>query len=69
MVSNKDVEIKNKIYEKILGLFQKLHFFIEIDFEEEILQIISKVILDVKLLPDSYFIYLKNYLESLNNNI
>ena len=66
MMLIKNVEIKNNIYEKILSLFQKLSNFIEIDFEEEILQILSKVILDIKLLPDSYFTFLKTFLNSLN---
>ena len=69
MMLIKNVEIKNNIYEKILSLFQKLSNFIEIDFEEEILQILSKVILDIKLLPDSYFTFLKTFLNSLNQII
>ena len=69
LVSNKNVDIKNNIYEKILSLFPKLSYIIDIDFEEEILQLISKVILNVKLLPESYFIHFKNYFNSLNKVI
>ena len=66
MVINKEIEIKNNIFEKILNLFKKLSFYIDIEFEEEIFQIISKVIIDVKLLPDSYYFYLKEFLNTLN---
>ena len=69
LIKNKEVEIKKNIYEKILGLFPKLSYLININFEDEILQLISKVISDVKLLPDSYFIYLKNLFNSLNKMI
>ena len=69
MVINKNSEIKNTIYEKILSLFPKLSLYIETDFEEEILQLISTVVSDIKLLPDSYFIYLQQYLNSLNKII
>ena len=69
MISIKNIEIKNNIYEKILGLFPKLSNYIDIDFEQEILQILSSVILDIKLLPDTYFIYLKTLLNSLNQII
>ena len=66
MVINKNIDIKNNIYEKILSLLKKLPFYIDTDFEEEILQIISKVILDVKLLPDAYYADLKEFLKALN---
>ena len=69
MVSNKNIDIKNNIYEKILSLFPKISSYLESDFEEEILQLISKVISDVKLLPETYFIHLKNYFNSLNKGI
>ena len=69
LVSNKNVDIKNNIYEKILSLFPKLSYIIDIDFEEEILQLISKVIFNVKLLPESYYIHFKNYFNSLNKVI
>ena len=69
MVINKDIEIKKNIYEKILSLFPKLSLYIDTDFEEEILQLISKVISDIKLLHDSYFIHLKNYYNALNTMI
>jgi len=69
IILNKDIEIKNNIYEKILSLFPKLSHYLNIDFEEEILQLISKVIEDVRLLPESYFTYFKNYFNSLNKTI
>ena len=66
MIKNKNIEIKNNIYEKILTLFQNIHLYINSDFEEEILQLISMIIIDVKLLPDSYFTHLQNFLKVLN---
>ena len=69
IILNKEIDIKNNIYEKILSLFPKLSSYLDIDFEEEILQLISKVITDVKLLPESYFLYFKNYFNSLNKSL
>jgi hypothetical protein len=69
IILNKGIDIKNNIYEKILSLFPKLSLYLDIDFEEEILQLISKVIADVKLLPESYFVYFKNYFNSLNTSL
>ena len=66
MTKTKNVEIKNNLYKKILNLFPNLYMFINTDFEEEILQLISKVIIDVKLLPDSYFTFFQKYLDTLN---
>ena len=67
MICNKNIEIKNNIYEKILKLFPNLISYIGTDFEEEILDLIAKIILDIKLLPDSYFQYLLNYINCFNN--
>lgn len=69
IILNKGIDIKNNIYEKILSLFPKLSSYLDIDFEEEILQLISKVIADVRLLPESYFTYFKNYFNSLNKSL
>ena len=69
IILNKGVDIKNNIYEKILSLFPKLSSYLDIDFEEEILQLISKVISDVRLLPELYFTYFKNYFDSLNKSL
>jgi len=69
IILNKGVDIKNNIYEKILSLFPKLSSYLDIDFEEEILQLISKVISDVRLLPELYFTYFKNYFNSLNKSL
>jgi hypothetical protein len=66
MIKNKNVEIKNNIYEKIFSLFPNLYLYIITDFEEDILKLLSKVITDVKLLPDSYFAYFQKYLDILN---
>ena len=68
MISNKNIEVKNNIYEKILSLFPDLKSYIHTDFEEEILELIIKIILDIKLLPDSFFQYFINYLDCFNNN-
>ena len=67
MISNKNIEIKNNIYEKILNLFPNLISYISTDFEEEILELISKIMLDIKLLPDDFFQYLLNYINVFNN--
>lgn len=69
IILNKSIDIKNNIYEKILSLFPKLSSYLDIDFEEEILEMISKVIADVRLLPESYFIHFKQYFNSLNKSI
>ena len=66
MISNKNIEIKNNIYNKILNLFQNLKLYLNTDFEEDILELIKKVILDVKLLPDNYFQYLTNLINCFN---
>ena len=66
IVSNKNVEIKNNVYDKILNLFPNLKFYINSDFEEDILKLISKIILDIKLLPDSYFQYFIFYMNCFN---
>ena len=67
-ISNKNIEIKNNIYEKILNLFQYLKSYINTDFEEEILELILKIILDVKLLPNIYFQYFLNFLNCFNQD-
>jgi len=64
----KGVDIKNNIYEKILILFPKLSSYLDIDFEEGILQLISKIISDVRLLAESCFTNFKNYFNSLNKS-
>ena len=69
MVNNKNANIKNNVHEKVLSLFPILSSIIDINFEEEIFQIISKVILNIKLLPDSYFVHFKNFFNSLNKII
>jgi len=69
IILSKGVDIKNNIYEKILSLFPKLSSYLDIDFEEEILQLTSKIISDVRLLPESYFIYFKIYFNSLNKSL
>ena len=68
-ISNKSIEIKNNIYEKILNLFQYLESYINTDFEEEILELIKKIALDVKLLPNIYFQYFLNFLNCFNQGI
>ena len=69
MVSNKHIDIKNNIYEKILNLFQNLKSYINTDFEEEILELITKIVLDVKLLPDIYFQYFTNFINCFNQGM
>ena len=68
-ISNKSIEIKNNIYEKMLNLFQYLESYINTDFEEEILELIKKIALDVKLLPNIYFQYFLNFLNCFNQGI
>jgi len=69
MISNKHIDIKNNIYEKILNLFQNLKSYINTDFEEEILELITKIVLDVKLLPDIYFQYFTNFINCFNQGM
>ena len=66
MITNKNMEIKNKIYEKIMNLFPNLKSYINTDYEEEILELITKIILDIKLIPDSYFKYFIDYINIFN---
>ena len=69
MISKKDTNIKNNIYEKILNLFQNLKLYLDTDFEEEILNLLSKIISDIKLLPDNYFQYFINYINCFNQGM
>ena len=69
MISNKHIDIKNNIYEKILTLFQNLKSYINTDFEEEILELITKIVSDVKLLPDIYFQYFTNFINCFNQGM
>ena len=69
MISNKHIDIKNNIYEKILNLFQNLKSYINTDFEEEILELITKIVSDVKLLPDIYFQYFTNFINCFNQGM
>ena len=69
MISKKDANIKNNIYEKILNLFQNLKLYLDTDFEEEILNLLSKIISDIKLLPDNYFQYFINYINCFNQGM
>lgn len=68
MIINKNCDIKNIIYEKILKIFPELTSFINSDFENEILELIIKVITDVKLLPNHYLEIFTNYLNFISDN-
>lgn len=66
MKLDKNLEMKKNIYEKILSLFNNLIAYINTDFEEDILELISTIIMDIKLLSDSYFDFFRVYLNSFN---
>lgn len=66
LIADKGAEVKNFIYQKILRLLNSLGNFFKWEYEENLLNIITMVFNDVKLLPPNYTEQFENYLNIIN---